>query len=114
MTFDESTMLNPKKKCLDAGKDHGVKEKVGLEINASENIQEDILAQVDEEEVQHPEEENAPQEQQYNLVKDREGGRLDHLRDIAMQIWLLIHLVWQRILKFMNRVLIMRPSLVES
>lgn len=38
MTFDESAMLNPKKECLDTGKDHDVREKVELEIKALENI----------------------------------------------------------------------------
>lgn len=66
-------MLNPKKGCLNIGKDHGVREKVELEILASENIQEDVLAQIDEENVQHPEEgEDLPQVQQYNLARDKE------------------------------------------
>lgn len=42
VTFDESVMLNPKRECLDTRKDHGVREKVELEIKASENIQKDV------------------------------------------------------------------------
>lgn len=76
VTFDESAMLNPKRECLDTEKDHGVREKVELEIKASENIQEDVPGQVDEEEVQHPEEEDAPQEQQYNLARTREKWQI--------------------------------------
>jgi len=44
VTFDESSMVTPKKECLDMGKYHGVRENVDLEIKASENIQEDVPA----------------------------------------------------------------------
>ena len=48
------------------------------------------------------------------LLEIEQEGKLNHDKGMLMQIWLLMHLVWQRALKMRNLKLIMKLSLVES
>ncbi|KAK3009152.1 hypothetical protein RJ639_014179 [Escallonia herrerae] len=69
VTFDESSMLSKKKELIDAGKDHGVREKVELEVRASDSLP---IIPTDKDDGSHSIEQNEePQEQQYNIAKNR-------------------------------------------
>ena len=69
VTFNESTMLSPRKEQLHTENNLGVREKVDFVTKASETVEKTISIKLKEEEVQLLyDKENAPQEQQYCLV----------------------------------------------
>ena len=43
------------------------------------------------------------------LLEIEQEGKLNHDKGMLMQIWLLMHLVWQRALKMRSLKLIMKP-----
>ena len=72
VTFNKSIMLSPKKKQLHTENDIGVRENVEFVTKASETIEKAISIMPKKEEVQPLDnKENAPQEQQYCLARDR-------------------------------------------
>ncbi|KAK3038286.1 hypothetical protein RJ639_029874 [Escallonia herrerae] len=69
VTFDKSSMLLKKNELIDAGKDHGVREKVELEVRAPDSLP---LIPTDEDDGSYSNEENEEsQEQQYNIARNR-------------------------------------------
>ncbi|KAK3016961.1 hypothetical protein RJ639_007857 [Escallonia herrerae] len=69
MTFNESLMLS-KKELIDARKDQGIREKVELEVRAPDSL---TIIPTDKEDGSHSTEENEePQEQQYNIIRNRQ------------------------------------------
>ncbi|KAK3039695.1 hypothetical protein RJ639_027036 [Escallonia herrerae] len=69
VTFDESSMLSKKKELIDAGKDHGVNEKVELEVRALDSLPK---ISTDEDDGSHSTEENEePHEQKYYIARNR-------------------------------------------
>ncbi|KAK2999657.1 hypothetical protein RJ639_023445 [Escallonia herrerae] len=69
VTFDESSLLSKKKELIDAGKYHGVREKVELEVRASDSLH---IMPIDKDDGSHSTEANEkPQEQQYTIAKNR-------------------------------------------
>ncbi|KAK3002024.1 hypothetical protein RJ639_021170 [Escallonia herrerae] len=68
VTFDESSMLS-KKELIDVAKDHGVREKVELEVRAPNSLP---IIPTDKDFGSHSTEENEEsQEQQYNIARNR-------------------------------------------
>ena len=72
VTFNEFAMLRPRKEQFHTENDPDVSEKVEFATKALETIEKTISIKPKEEEVQLlNDKENAPQEQQYCLVRDR-------------------------------------------
>ncbi|KAK3034900.1 hypothetical protein RJ639_033263 [Escallonia herrerae] len=69
VTFDESSMLLKKRELIDVGKDHSVREKVELEVQAPDSLP---IIPINEDDGSHSTEQNEePQEQQYNIARNR-------------------------------------------
>ena len=84
VTFNESTMLSPRKEQLHTENNLGVREKVDFVTKASETIEKTISIKLKEEEVQLLyDKENAPQEQQYSLARDRTSRHIKTLQRYA-------------------------------
>ncbi|KAK3039215.1 hypothetical protein RJ639_027919 [Escallonia herrerae] len=96
VTFDESSMLSKKEDLIDVGKDHGVRDKVELEVQTPDSLPK-ILT--DKQDGSHSSEENEePQEQQYSIARSRSRREiLKVFRSMDMRIWLLMLLVWEKL-----------------
>ncbi|KAK3008044.1 hypothetical protein RJ639_014939 [Escallonia herrerae] len=82
VTFDESSMLSKKRELIDAEKDHGVREKVELEVQALDSLP---IIPTDKEDGSHSTEENEePQEQQYTLPETDREEIFDLLRSTVV------------------------------
>ncbi|KAK3028356.1 hypothetical protein RJ639_039814 [Escallonia herrerae] len=74
VTFDESLMLSKKEELIDEGKDHGIREKVEMEVRAPNYLP---IIPTDEEDGSHSTKENEePQEQQYSIARNRSSREI--------------------------------------
>ncbi|KAK3029672.1 hypothetical protein RJ639_039164 [Escallonia herrerae] len=95
VTFDESSMLSNEKELLDAGKDHGDREKVELEVRAPDSLP--IIPTDENDGSQSSEENEEPQEQQYSIARNRPRREIRPLHKYGYAN-MVAYALWQRIL----------------